>query len=109
MATPEKKHNCFLFNFLKGSADPSSAPGLDAETEPPISIEAKADLDQEQTDSNQEQAGNINDTADAPSYLQSEEEQLNAALEEFQADSVAFMDKLPVKYDEQGKPVSSTE
>jgi hypothetical protein len=115
MATPEKKHNCFLLNFLKGSADESSAQGSDTETEPPISTEA--DLDQEQTDSNQEQAGNINDTAGAPvtpsdpgnsGDLQAEEEQLNAALEELQADPIAFMDKLPVKYDEQGKPVSST-
>ncbi|MCI5165897.1 MAG: hypothetical protein D3903_07335, partial [Candidatus Electrothrix sp. GM3_4] len=59
MATPEKKHNCFLFNFLKGSAEESSAPGSNTETEPPISTEAESDLDQEQ-------AENINDTTGDP-------------------------------------------
>ena len=57
MATSEEKHNCFLLNFFKGSADSSSVPGSDAETEPTVSAGS------EQAGSDQGRTENITDTA----------------------------------------------
>ncbi|MCI5138397.1 MAG: hypothetical protein D3922_08265, partial [Candidatus Electrothrix sp. AR1] len=55
---------------------------------------------------------NITDTApdavsDTIGEQQTDEEQINTGLEELQADPIAFMGKLPVKYDEQGEQISS--
>ena len=119
MATPEEKHNCFLLNFFKGSADRSSTPGSDAATEPSISTGTKTDPGQGQAEKSTDtapvptldaDADAVRDTAgeaDGAGDLQPDEEQINAGLEELQADPVAFMDKLPVKYDEQGAQISS--
>ncbi|WP_339136280.1 MAG: hypothetical protein WGN25_00100 [Candidatus Electrothrix sp. GW3-4] len=100
MATPEEKHSCFLLNFFKGPADTSSAPesgSADLPDEASVSV-----------DSGQGQADISNDVSgDAGSGLQLGEEQLNAGLEAVQADPLAFMGKLPAKYDAQGELLSS--
>jgi hypothetical protein len=123
MATPEKKHNCFLLNFFKGSADPSSTPGSYAAGEPPVSAGSEQ-TGSEKADSEQGEQGRTADSSDAASKAapdavsdavndtaagkqQTEEERINAGLEEMQADPIAFMDRLPVKYDEQGERISS--
>ncbi|CAK8716173.1 Transglutaminase elicitor [Candidatus Electrothrix aarhusensis] len=113
MATPEKKHNCFLFNFLKGSADPSSAPGPVAETEPSEPADAElagveqAGLDQGQTANSSDADVALDPVGHTAGEQQTDEELINAGLDELQADPVTFMDKLPVKYDEQGEQISS--
>lgn len=117
MAAPEKKHNCFLLNIFKGSSDPadtvnpvdsSSASGA---SEPNRSNEAAASVDagQEQgkKSSNTEEIREASDIGEPISAEQEEQERIDAGLEELWTDPVAFMDKLPVKYDEQGEPVDS--
>ncbi|MCI5209969.1 MAG: hypothetical protein D3910_14495, partial [Candidatus Electrothrix sp. ATG2] len=110
MAAPEKKHNCFLLNFLKGSADSSSAsmPGSsDSPEEPPVSVDSEGRTENVSETSNGTSGTGSDEAGAVGSDQQQGEEELNAGLEALQADPLAFMGKLPVKYDEQGKRISS--
>ncbi|CAK8717727.1 Transglutaminase elicitor [Candidatus Electrothrix gigas] len=109
MATPEGKHNCFLLNLLKSflgkpapeageasqdAVDPSAHPS--AETSGPPGTPDTAET------------AETTETAESSSQPSNEQgEQENKGLEELKADPVAFMDKLPVKYDEQGEPLDA--
>jgi hypothetical protein len=94
MATPEGKHNCFLFNFLKGSAETSSEPSTSEES-----------LESATSGSESEPMDNSHDASpDVPDGDQAMSENLP---EDLLTDPVAFMEKLPAKYDEQGNLVDS--
>ncbi len=101
MATPVEKHNCFLFNLFKGAAETSteastpdepletagSGPGVEPEPKP-VGSSNDASTDDVSTDV-------PNGNKEMP--------------EELLTDPVAFMGKLPAKYDEQGELLSSVQ
>lgn len=92
MATPEGKHNCFLLNFFKGTTDSESS-------SKPSGLAGSTDATGASSD-------------DTKNGLQPEETQSTGDLEmpeELLTDPVAFMAKLPIKYDEQGEALSSVE
>ncbi len=90
MATPVGKHNCFLFNLFKGAAETSSEPSTPDEP-----------LEETGPGADPEPVGSSNDAStDVPNG--------NKEMpEELLADPIAFMEKLPAKYDEQGNLIDS--
>ncbi|MCI5191078.1 MAG: hypothetical protein D3905_15085, partial [Candidatus Electrothrix sp. AS4_5] len=115
MATPEGKHNCFLLNILKGflgkpapeaeqGAKGTSQDAAHSSTHP--SVETSGTPGTPDTAETADKA----ETAESGSQPSNEQgEQENKGLEELKADPVAFMDKLPVKYDEQGEPLDAVQ
>lgn len=97
MAAPGEKHNCFLLNFFKGSAEtPPSEPKSDTDG----SAQVSTGSGQEKP----EQSPNVSDNTPQPN-----EEKASRGLELIQADPVAFMSTLPEKYDEQGELLTTSE
>jgi hypothetical protein len=120
MATSKGKHNCFLLNFFKGTTDTSSEPDSPAEQ----SATAESDAGSGQTDSGNdisgsdtsgsdisgnETSGNVGNSQQPGEEQGSNEQDILEELKELQADPVAFMEKLPAKYDEQGEVLNSVQ
>lgn len=105
-----KKHNCPALKFFQGLINKPSSAASKKEEEQTVSAEVSA----EPTPVDQEHSGihdDNNDQVETQVEVQVEAAQagdrINSALQEFQNDTVAFMNKLPTKYDAQGEQVGS--
>ncbi len=119
-----KKHNCLALKFFQGlTKTPSSAePAPKKEDEQTKAAQdtkcvegvegaEPTAVDQENSGQHEESTTQVEAKSepepDSETEMGPEDDRINSALEEFQQDPVAFMNKLPSKYDEQGERVGS--
>ncbi|WP_446008568.1 hypothetical protein [Candidatus Electrothrix sp.] len=113
MATPEGKHNCFLLNFFKGATETSSEQPTPNEPEPLEATEttdsAQGSEPEDSSSDTLDDVDNVGNAGDGDQVISEKSEKPENLPEELLADPVAFMEKLPVKYDEQGQVLNAVQ
>ncbi|MCI5223823.1 MAG: hypothetical protein D3924_14410 [Candidatus Electrothrix sp. AR4] len=99
-----KKHNCLALKFFRGLTNTPSSAEPEKKEEESVSAEPTP-VDLESSENNEQ--GEIQN--EVPVETRQKGDRINSALQAFQSDPVAFMNKLPTKYDDRGEQVGSSE